>query len=380
LSINQDRPGTYLTYFGYFLLSLGMLLTLFAPGSRFQMLQKRLAKISAKTASLMLLAVTFSSTVFGQEGAQFLVPEEKAIAYGTLIVQDLDGRMKPLNTLANEIARKLNGRTQIEFDLEGERISLSPEQFLLAVQLSPERFSSFPLIKIDQEKSLDAFQALGHEPVDRLSFQDFIDSEGNYLLADLVEEANQLKPSQRNEGHKELLKTDERFNIFYAVLIGDFLRLYPNRLDDNDTWYTSSQFAQGFEEEDGIFVKNIGKLYLAGLQKGIREDDWSEADEALGYISLYQKEAGKKVYPAENEINGELLYNKLNLGNRLFPVFWLLGFMMLVLGIVRLFKEGKILNFLWKGGSLLAWMGWGVFSFHLALRWYIAKHPPWSDG
>ncbi|MHA7131493.1 cytochrome c biogenesis protein [Algoriphagus namhaensis] len=380
LSINQDRPGTYLTYFGYFLLSLGMLLTLFAPGSRFQMLQKRLAKISAKTASLVLLAVTFSATGFAQEGAPFLVPEEKAQAYGSLIVQDLDGRMKPLNTLANEIARKLNGRTQIEFELEGEKISLSPEQFLLAVQLNPERFSSYPLIKIDQEKSLDAFQALGHEPVDRLSFQDFIDEEGNYLLANLVEEANQLKPSQRNEGHKELLKTDERFNIFYAVLIGDFLRLYPNRLDDNETWYTSSQFAQGFEEEDGIFVKNIGKLYLAGLQKGIREDDWSDADEALGYISLYQKEAGKKVYPTENEINGELLYNKLNLGNRLFGLFWLLGLWMLILGIIRLFKEGKILNFLWKSGSLLAWIGWGVFTFHLALRWYIAKHPPWSDG
>ena len=382
LSINQDRPGTYLTYLGYFLLGLGMFLTLFAPGSRFQILQKKLQQISAKTAATIILALASMATGNAKQpdSPPFLVPVEKANDYGKLIVQDLDGRMKPLNTLANEIARKLNGRTRIEFDFGEIPHSLSPEQFLLAVQLMPAEFSELPLIKIDKEKSLEAFEVLGKEPAEKLSFTDFIDEEGNYLLSDLVEKANLLKPSQRNESHKELLKTDERFNIFYAVLIGDFLRLYPNRLDDNQTWYTSNQFAEGFEEEDGIFVKNIGKLYLAGLNEGIQTGEWTSADEALGYISLYQQKAGEKVYPSEKEIRGELLYNQLNLGNRLFGIFWLLGLVMLILGIIRLFKSGKVLHVLWKTGSILSWIGWGVFTFHLALRWYIAKHPPWSDG
>ncbi len=383
LSINQDRPGTYMTYLGYFLLGLGMFLTLFAPGSRFQILNKRLKQISAKTAGIFALVIiaSFSLNAEGMEGNPgFLIPEAQAKEYGELIIQDLDGRMKPLNTLANEIARKLNGRTKIEFDYLGQSFTLSPEQFLLAVQLKPEEFSAIPLIKIDKEKSLLAFEALGKEPTDRLSFLDFIDEEGNYLLSDMVEQANLLKPSQRNEGHKELLKTDERFNIFYAVLIGDFLKLYPNRLDDNNTWYTSNQFTEGFEEEDGIFVRNIGKLYLAGLNQGIQEGSWDDANEALGYIALYQQKAGEEVYPSDNEIKGELLYNKLNLGNRLFGIFWLLGLLMLVLGIVRLFKSSNTLNLLWKIGSVLTWVGWLVFTFHLALRWYIAKHPPWSDG
>jgi cytochrome c-type biogenesis protein CcsB len=195
-----------------------------------------------------------------------------------------------------------------------------------------------------------------------------------------VEEANLLKPSQRNEGHKELLKTDERFNIFYAVLIGDFLKLYPNKLDNNNTWYTSSQYAEGFEEEDGIFVKNVGRLYLSALNDGLESGEWAKADEALSYIALFQREAGKAVYPAENEIKGELLYTKLSLGNRLFGYFWLLGAALMILAIVRLFKDGKNLDQLWKIGAVLTWIGWGVFTFHLALRWYIAKHPPWSDG
>ena len=82
------------------------------------------------------------------------MPKEKAEAYGKLIVQDLDGRMKPLNTLANEITRKLSAKAEIEMQNEGETIVLSPEQFLLAVQLEPAYFSRLPLIKVDQKKSV----------------------------------------------------------------------------------------------------------------------------------------------------------------------------------------------------------------------------------
>ncbi|EPR68075.1 cytochrome c biogenesis protein [Cyclobacterium qasimii] len=382
LTINQDRPGTYLTYIGYLFLGLGMFLTLFAKNSRFNMLQRRLGKLSAGT-SLTILLSLLSFAVKGQENRSpesFVVPKEKAEAYGKLIVQDLDGRMKPLNTLANEITRKLSGKAEIEIQNEGETIVLSPEQFLLAVQLEPAYFSSLPLIKVNQKKSLEVFQALGKTPTGHLNFMDFVDEEGNYLLSELVEKANLLKPSERNEGHKELLKTDERFNIFYAVLIGDFLKLYPNRLDDNHTWYTSSQFTNGFEEEDAIFVQNIGKLYLSNLKEGLLTGNWEKADEAFDYIDLYQKEAGKAVYPKEAEIKGELLFNKLKLGNRLFGYFWLLGLLMLGLAITALFISGKALRISWKAGVLLAWIGWVVFTLHLSLRWYIAKHPPWSDG
>ncbi|WP_339717933.1 cytochrome c biogenesis protein CcsA [Cyclobacterium amurskyense] len=382
LTINQDKPGTYLTYLGYLFLGIGMLLTLFAKNSRFNIMQRRLGKLSAGSSLLVLLSL-FSFAAVGQENVSpedFVVPKEKAEAYGRLIVQDLDGRMKPLNTLANEITRKLCGKAEITIRVKDKTLSLSPEQFLLAVQLQPEYFSRLPLIKIDQKKFLLVFKALKKSPVDQLSFMDFVDEEGNYLLSDLVEKANLLKPSERNEGHKELLKTDERFNIFYAVLIGDFLKLYPNRLDNNQTWYTSSQFTSGFEEEDAIFVQNIGKLYLSNLKEGLLTGNWEKANETFGYIDLYQREAGKAVYPSEAEIEGELLFNKLKLGNRLFGYFWLLGLMMLGLAITALFYSGKSLKPSWKLGVVFAWIGWVIFTFHLSLRWYIAKHPPWSDG
>lgn len=382
LSVNQDRPGTYITYLGYALLTLGMFLTFFAKGSRFQLLNKKLGSIRRKSAMGMVTVLMLFCTIAEAETlmAPPVVPVEIANDYGRLIVQDLDGRMKPLNTLANEIMRKLNGRSYINIPTDSGEVRLNSEQFLLAVQMEPVRLSNLPIIKIDKKKSMLAFAALGIEPTERLSFRQFLGEEGEYLLHELVEEANLLKPSERNEGHNELLKTDERFNIFYALLTGDFLRIFPNRLDNNNTWFTSQQHTMGFEEEDARFVQNITSIYLAGLTKGIEEGDWSDAHEVLGYIHLFQQEAGKYVYPTMNVIQAELLYNKLNLGNRLFGPFWLIGTFMLILGITMLFKESKPLQLAWTTGQVLSWAGLLIFTAHLGIRWYIAKHPPWSDG
>jgi cytochrome c-type biogenesis protein CcsB len=383
LSVNRDRPGTYITYLGYSLLVLGMFLTFFAKGSRFKLINKKLGTIRKRTSltTAIILLIFCSATAQSPAPANIqVVPADKAAEYGKLIVQDLDGRMKPLNTLANEILRKLNGTSTITLPGSKSEVNLSSEQFLLAVQLDPVTFSQLPVIRMDKDKSKRAFEALGIKHQERISFKSFLNAEGGYLLHDLVEEANKLKPSERNEGHKELLKTDERFNIFYALLTGDFLRIFPNKEDKNNTWFTSQQSQKGFAEEDAGFVENITSLYLAGLQKGIRQGNWKDADDALGYMNLFQQKAGEKVYPDQSLIRAELLYNKLNLGNKLFGVFWLLGMFMLVLGIYMLFKETKVSTRAWSIGKILSWIGLFVFTFHLGLRWYIAKHPPWSDG
>ncbi|WP_132053709.1 cytochrome c biogenesis protein CcsA [Pseudocnuella soli] len=383
LSVNQDRPGTYITYLGYFLLSLGMFLTLFAKGSRFRVLNKKLGTIKkraavVKTAVLLLLC---TSGLHAETPAPpMIIPQEKAAAYGKLVVQDLDGRMKPLNTLANEIVRKLNGRSTIKVPAKEGEVTLTAEQFLLAVQLDPATFSQLPVIKIDQEKSGPVFKALSIAPTGRISFQQFLNKDGDYMLHDLVEEANRLKPAERNEGHKELLKTDERFNIFYALLSGDFLRIFPNKGDKNNTWFTSQQSGQGFDTEDANFVANITAMYLGALRKGLKEGTWKEADEALEYMQLFQQHAGKAVYPDEALLKTELLYNKLNLGNRLFGPFWLLGVAMLVLAIAMLFRENGAMRFAWNAGKIMSWAGLLTFTTHLGLRWYIAQRPPWTDG
>src|SRR5690606_10368054 len=92
------------------------------------------------------------------------------------------------------------------------------------------------------------------------------------------------------------------------------------------------------------------------------------------------EKAGAAVYPEAKMLEAELFYNELNLGNRLFGFFWILGAFMLVLAIIKLFKQYKFVNISWNMGLVLTWLGLVLFTFHLGLRWYIAGRAPWSDG
>lgn len=381
LSINQDRPGTILTYLGYFFLSLGMFLAFFSKTGRFRNLNRQLQTLQ-KTTVILLLFLMSTTWALAQtpSRAMVVVPEDLAANYGTLIVQDIDGRMKPMNTLANEITRKIHGKSTLRLPGEQATLHLTAEQFLLAMQLDPQGFMLLPIIKNDHHKLSKVYEVISKKPTPYLAFQDLVDREGAYLIQALVEEANRLKPSERNESHNEILKLDERFNIFYGLVSGDFLRIFPNRNDTQNTWFTMHQSQQGFDEEDATFVQNITPMFLTAIENGLEKQDFSEAEKALDYLHLYQQKAGAEVYPSATQISAELLYNRLQLGNRLFGLFWIIGIVLLVVALVKIFNTSLIWNVLWNVGVVLSWLGLLVFTFHLMLRWYIAKHPPWSDG
>lgn len=380
LSINQDRPGTWITYLGYLLLTVGMFFTLFTKGSRFLQLNKKLNRLKTMRVPLVLVVVLSSMALSAQPGG-FIVPEKVADDYGRLIVQDLDGRMKPLNTLAGEIVRKLSGSTSMDLPMGEKTLSLTPEQFLLATQLQPEYMMQTPLLKADEKKGRPIYDKLDVPVTGTIAFNDCLDEEGNYLLFDEVEAANKLKPGERNSYHNELLKFDERFNILYGLLNGSFLRLFPDKEDANHTWYTAQDWQQLTTEEDATFVRNIIPLYLKGLQEGLQTGQWDEAEQTWRYIDMYQRKAGEEVYPSEQRIAAEMLYNRLNLGVRLFGPFWLLGTLLLILSLALLFfPRSQWMRWSWNILAVLGLVGFLLFTFHLLLRWYIAKHPPWSDG
>ncbi|MGQ1927877.1 cytochrome c biogenesis protein CcsA [Ornithobacterium rhinotracheale] len=384
LSVNKDRLGTLVTYTGYALLFICMILTLFAKASRFSILNKRLSKIK-KSINLILFFALGMGAMHAQDFESSITPQEKANEYGRLVVQDLDGRMKPLTTLAYEISRKLNGKTNIAISTADKTYKLSPEQFLLAIQIDPKLYSQIPIFKVDDEKLGGLLKKMNLPVQKYYAFDDLIDEKGTYLLHDEVERVNRLKASDRNDADKELLKLDERFNIFYGVVMGDFLRLFPNKNAENNEWFTAKQSQKDFTPEDATFVQNIGKYYLSALSKAnaqpeFNAENYKDADESLLYISAYQKEIGKEVYPSETMIAAETFYTKANIGNYLFGFFMVLGIILLVVNILGLFSMQKSLNSILKVGYILSFIGFLVFTFDLGLRWYIAKHPPWSDG
>lgn len=384
LAVNHDAPGTYVTYAGYFLMMIGMFFTLFGSSSRFMQLNKKLKKM--KTLSMLLLFFCISAGMNAQASTDpeislgviqdQKIDEQHAEMFGRLMVQDLDGRIKPINTLASEFLRKLTRKPYFKFTKEGESIKLSANQAFLAMQTSPNIWQYIPLIKIDEEKAGGAFSALEFSEDGMVSFAQLLDDKGNYLLVKAIEDANQKKPAERNELDKEVIKVDERFNILYNVFAGHYLKIFPNSNDKNNKWHSPTHEFQDFPEEDARFAKGI----IPGYFNDVRSKDWVAASEKLVYIKKFQDVLGADIIPSKKRVEAEIWYNELNLNFWLFQLYFTIGAVLLVLAIVKIFVKNKGVEVIWNGLILITLISFLAFTGNIILRWYVAQHAPWSNG
>ena len=379
LSVNHDRLGTLITYLGYLLMGIGMFFTFFAKTSRFAYINKKLKKLKKKQLSLFIgFLLLNSGSVFGQEQNSVVfepVNEIHAEYFGRILVQDLDGRIKPINTLASEFLRKLSRKTYLVVSDSSSTHKLNPNQVFLGIHMAPNYWQSIPLIRIDKEKGGELLKDIETTSQHLISFNQLL-IDGNYLLAKEAEEANQKKPGERNEFDKEVLKIDERFNILYNIFIGNYLKIFPKAEDPSNTWYSFTHHFNDFSEEDANFSKSILPNYF----KDVIIKDWESANEKLSYIETYQKVLGENVIPSDARIEAEIFYNKINLNFWLFQILFTIGMVLLAIAIWKIFAKNKIIESIWNISVIITLVSFLAFTANLILRWYVAQHAPWSNG
>lgn len=386
LAVNHDALGTNVTYLGYFLMMIGMFFTLFGKSSRFTLINKKLKKLKKSTLAVLLVGLSISAfsqseapkepTINLQTIEQQRVDEQHAEMFGRIMVQDLDGRIKPINTLASEFLRKLSRKPYFIYSEGDESIRYSANEAFLAMQSASNIWQFIPIIKVDETKGGPMFEALDISEDGLVPFTGFLDDSGKYILAEVVEEANQKKPAERNEFDKEVLKVDERFNILFNVFSGNYLKIFPNSNDDNNTWHSHTHHFNDFPREDGEFAKHIIPSYY----KDVNTKNWQAASEKLEYIKTFQDVLGKDIIPSRKRIEAELWYNQLNMNFWLFQVFFVLGGLLLLLSILRIFTHKKYITVLWNGLILATLISFIFFTGNIILRWYVAQHAPWSNG
>ena len=389
LSVNHDRVGTFVTYLGYLLMMLGMFFTLFGKTSRFRLINKKLGQLKKKSSVAVVALILFNlnSAIAQNKSDSLTVAVEKSLEYqevdkyhaevfGRLLVQDLDGRIKPINTLASEFLRKISRKSKFSYPLSDKKITRDANQTFLAMHMSPQIWQHVPIIKADYIKTGDLFDEVLKGKNNLLAFSSLLDTAGEYILTNQVEEANKKKPAERNEFDKEVLKIDERFNIFYNVFSGNYLKIFPNKNDENNTWFSYTHHFKDFPDEDGQFAKSILPTYF----KDVASKNYENAHEKLMYIKKYQEVLGAAVIPTPERIEAELWYNKANINFWLFQVFFTLGLILLVLAIVKMFIHKKWIEFLNNGFIILTLIAFLCFTGNILLRWYVSQHAPWSNG
>lgn len=381
LSVNKD-PGTLITYIGYLLLAIGLFGVLIVKNGRFNGLSEKLKKLDAQkiAASFALMAIMFMGTnSHAVEAENPVIQTAKSFdaahadKFGHLVVQDSSGRMKPLDTLSNEILSKLSRSNNV--------MGLSPNQVILGMMLRPDAWREISMIKVG-DKDINKLIGLPAEAKTAAfsQFFEFPDDITGYKLAQLVDEATRKAPGKRDKFDKTLLQIDERVNVAYMVYTGSLIQMWPKANDKANKWNATIEALQTLDPKDAQMVRLMAIGYFSAVDAALKSGDWTAADKALTLIDKYQHFAGASVYPSESKLAVEVFYNKTNIFEQLWPLYFLVGFILLILSFVKILKPDFKLEFFSKATLGLLILFFFAHTAGLAMRWYISGHAPWSNG
>jgi ABC-type transport system involved in cytochrome c biogenesis permease subunit len=364
---------------------------LFSKASRFGQLKQKLAKLNAKKATLVMLLLPlfmFAQTdttqveqhnhapkkkpslaqieLFIEEG---MPSKEHAAQFGELVIQDENGRMKPINTFASELLRKVSQSDKYK--------DYTADQVFLSMSQNPYFWMEIPFVKL--QRGNDSIRKVLGVSTDTkfVSFAQFFDEKGNYKIDGFLSKA-QLKAIP-NQFEKDFIEINKRVVLLNQAFSGAMLRILPVPNDPNNTWISYLQTNE-VKEENIQKVKNIVPLYLSSLFEAKEKNDYKQANQLLEGMSIFQNKFGKKVIPSKNKIKAEIWYNKVNIFNRLYQLDLIFGLLMLILAVAHILKPSKRLL---MAQNIIHGIIWLLFILHtlgLLVRWYISGHAPWSNA
>ena len=388
LSVNHDILGRNITYSGYFLLSVGFVLSFFGKRSRFRILAAQLKRLQLEkqVSALCLVGLLFfpgfataeehPQMDLGNTVQQFAVNPEHAAAFGLLPMQSESGRMIPVNTFASEVLRKLH-----KSETFGQ---LNSDQFLLSLLALPDMWMRVPLIPVSNTEIISRY----HLPGKACSYLQMFDSHGAYKCQQQVEEAYSKQPNERTRFDKDLMKLDEQVNILHQLLNYRLLRIFPQENNPTHKWYAPGDDLSAYSGKDSMFVSRIFIWYLGEVQTALKTQDWSKADEILAMISKYQQAKNHTLDIRPQKMQAEVKYNRMNIFSKCKVGYLITGGLLLILSFVRMFQKGEkvpsppLANISTYQYLLIATI-LAVFLFHtygMGMRWYIGGYAPWSNS
>ena len=347
LIVSHDPWGIGITYAGYTLLLLSMLLFFLQPGSRFRTALRR--------GGAALLIIKISAT--NAQGAPQTLPRDVAEKFCEIHVH-YNGRICPLQTLALDFTAKVYGKKSYK--------GYTAEQVLCGWFFYYDEWKSEPMIKIKGKETKSVLGIKG----DYAILSDFTCRNGYKL-------ENALRESSSPE-RKDLMAANEKFNIISMLCTGTLLKIFPHAdpATGEVSWHSFAEtLPPNIPHEKQLF---IGKSMNLVAEK-VAMHDYESVKAITEKIRKYQIKEGGISIPSETTFKVEKLYNSTN-GNR--P----LAMACLTTGIILFFiicvhtKESKAKRVV---AIILKTVAWGIVAYltlQILLRWHVSGHVPLSNG
>jgi cytochrome c-type biogenesis protein CcsB len=304
-----------------------------------------------------------------------IVPKDEALKFGNIVIQDLSGRMMPVNTFASEFLRKLSKKDYYsEFDAN---------QIFLSIQESPLLWYNIPVIYLKMKKGDSIRSIIGVDKSKKhVSLVDFFTERGEYKLAPYLEDA--YKAQVPTGYQKEFKETDQRVNLLYNMIEGNSLKLFPIPNDDNNKWTTPKENIENPSlVKDSLYSNFINtgfKTYLYMLNEDKIMNEFSQSSNILQGILSAQYKFGGDVMLSPEKIEAEVLYNKYDIFKKLFSWYLYAGTFLFIVLIIQIFKNNRLINISINVFKVAIIFLFVLHTLSLIWRWYISGHAPWSDA
>lgn len=363
LAVSYDPYGIAITYIGYGLLLLSIILFFTDRQSQFRRLIK--SPLIRRGVAVFLLLLCIKNGMNASASADIKVlPKEVAASFGELHVL-YNNRICPLQTLAKDFTTKLYGKPGYK--------GFTAEQVFTGWMFYHSSWKQQPMIKIKDAETRNILGIDGKYA----ALDDFLSNTNEYKLESSM---RRIRAGEQLPGSRGIQEADEKYNILRLFYGGEMMKVFPCRIDGDPQkvqWFSQGDMLpDDIDNDTWVFIRKTQDYIFEMVVK----KDYEGVQYTLQKIKLYQEKEAAEVLHSKFSQQAEKLYNHLDytllmaVGCVVIGLFSFIyyGYCMSSGKEIRLFVSGILNVFLWV-----------VFVFltvYISLRWVISGHVPLSNG
>ncbi|MGN1264561.1 MAG: cytochrome c biogenesis protein CcsA [Muribaculaceae bacterium] len=355
LGVSHDAWGIAITYIGYALLLIAIIMMLFSRYTAIRTLYKKATK------PLIIIALMCAGTKANAQAPQ-VVSADMAQAFGKVGVLWAD-RICPVETVAADFVTKLTGRSSWH--------GYSACQVFCSWMIY---YSSWEQQRIIRIKDSRVQRLLGIDD-QWARYADFWSSNNDYKLAQALADA---RAHGADESYKKALReADEKVNIVSMFYGGAMLKMFPIADSEGKMgWYSPGdvRLPDEISSKEFYFVKHVGDFLVEAMLAG----NQNRAEQLMAKIRAYQREKLGDALPSRAAIEVECALCKAQSAR------WIV-FLMLFVALAMCLIDACAMRLCGNRAYKLLSRGivW-VYAIYLTAligaRWYVAHHIPLSNG
>lgn len=371
LSVSHDPYGIGITYTGYSILLVSIILFFLNPQSTFRQLMKSYRNNSQdikKGCSILFLLFisTFpmgSRAMAADHPLPKTLPRETAGRFGDLYILYND-RICPLQTFARDFTIKLYGKPTYH--------GLTSEQVLTGWLFYYDSWKNEPVIRIKSNEARRLLDIKGQYA----SVKDFAGSTNEYKLEDAM---RQIHLGRQITDRKGIEEANEKFNIISMVCTGALMKIFPYRDAKGNTlqWYAQSdRLPHEMGNEQWTFTRKA----MNYVHEQIVMKRFDEVNRLLNKIKQYQQKECGEALPSASRFKAEKLYNQFDYSKPIAILCLCIGLFAFIYYCRCTVTEKNICCSLAFIFNLLLCSIFIYLSMTIVLRGYVSNHLPLSNG